>query len=147
LIEVPAIVERTELTQTASAPNCLAESLAPFAGISGLDVEFGLAQAHNNMAMYVRMLNVFARVHGQDAGRIVEALAANDLVGVKKIAHALKGSAAMIGIKGVSLAAASLHTACQEALALDEIRLRCEALATVLTSFKESIRRVSGEFE
>lgn len=121
------------------------DSLASLERIPGLDVAYGLAQAHHNVEMYMRLMNVFVRVHGQDAVRLAQALRADDLVSVKKVAHALKGSAAMIGVKGVADAAAALHAACEVALAPDELFRRCESIDTALASFVESFRRLPVE--
>ena len=80
-----------------------------WARVPGLDIESGLARVRGNHATHARVLGLFARGHAQDAKRLVDALAAGDLVGLAALAHNLTGSAGNVGAAAVGEAAAALH--------------------------------------
>jgi len=81
------------------------------AGIRGVDVSHGLHMLHGNPASYRRMLGLFVKSHGGDAGKILEHAAVGDVESVRKIAHGLKGAAGALGAGTLAAAAAALDQA------------------------------------
>ena len=112
--------------------------------IPGLDIEQGLSMWHGNIVKYARLLGLFADSHGEDAGRILAALAANDIATPQSLAHTLKGSAGSVGAVGVAVSAAALNAALRARAASDEIVACATALSAELTGLLERIRGVVG---
>jgi signal transduction histidine kinase/DNA-binding NarL/FixJ family response regulator/HPt (histidine-containing phosphotransfer) domain-containing protein len=79
--------------------------------IEGLDTARGLSLLRGNVETYRRMLGLFSRGHGDDAARIAAAGSAGDRETLRRIAHALKGSAGSIGAMSLAAAAAALDAA------------------------------------
>jgi two-component system sensor histidine kinase/response regulator len=125
---------------TAAAGADPADLLRRLAEIPGLDIERGLTAMRGNATKFVRMLILFADSHATDAAQLAAALAANDLVTVKQLAHTLKGSAGTVGAMRVAEAAATLHAAIRNNLPVQEINAPCEALIVALDALVESVR-------
>jgi PAS domain S-box-containing protein len=86
-------------------------SIGPDGSLAGIDVVTGLRRVGGNRALYDRLLGTFAQ-RWRDAGaRIAEALAAGRTDEARRLAHTLKGTAATLGIDGISTQAATLETA------------------------------------
>ncbi len=113
--------------------------------IPGLDVDRGLAVVRGKLAVFVRMLGLFAASHDQDTRRLADGLAAGDLESVKALAHTLKGSAGNLGAIQVSATAAALVAAIRagaEQIAIDDA---CRELIAALTPLIEGIVSTLGE--
>jgi two-component system sensor histidine kinase/response regulator len=86
-------------------------AIGPDGSLAGIDVATGLRRVGGNRALYDRLLGTFAQ-RWRDAGaRIAEALAAQRIDDARRLAHTLKGTAATLGIDGISAQAADLETA------------------------------------
>jgi two-component system sensor histidine kinase/response regulator len=118
-----------------------AESLRRLAAIPGLDVERGLMMTGGKETTYLRILAMFAESHCEDAMHLAAALAADDLVTVKHLAHALKGSAGTIGATPVAAAATALDAALRVPTSASEIGALCSTLCSGLTELIEGIHR------
>ena len=110
------------------------------ANIPGLDMEHGLALARGNASRHSRMLALFADSHAGDVSRLSASLANNDLVTLKQLTHALKGSAGNVGATKLADAAAALDLAIREAAGQDRIDRCCITLIAELTSLVEGIK-------
>lgn len=113
------------------------------AGISGLDVEHGLAQVRGVAAKHARILGLFADSHAADVRRFARGEAASDPVALMELAHSLKGSAGTIGATRVAAAAAALHSALLAAAgpnAIETCRATLiEELGTMIAAIRETV--------
>ncbi|MGH8854113.1 MAG: Hpt domain-containing protein [Telluria sp.] len=66
-----------------------------------LDFAAGLERVMGEQAMYLRVLTRFRSDYADNADRLRAALALGDLVLAQRIAHTLKGAAAMIEARGL----------------------------------------------
>lgn len=105
--ELPVIVEEA-VPLAAEVDETLAERLRT---IADLDLAKGLLVAREKADFLAHLLISFARVHGEDAAAIRRLLAEGNLVALERLAHALKGSLATIGVVSVSALAADLQLA------------------------------------
>ena len=87
------------------------DQLQRLAGIPGLDQAYGLAMMRGNVKKYTRLLVLFADGSHPYVEQIRSKLAAGELVAIEPIAHALKGSAGMLGALTVSTAAGAVSAA------------------------------------
>ena len=138
----PATAAPASISMTAPAVIRWRQRLAH---MDGLDVERGLALVRANPSKHARMLTLFVETHADDQALLAAALAADDLAGVKQLAHTLKGSAATIGATRVAETAAALHAAVNEHAAPEAIGAGCAALVAALTDFGEGVRRAVYE--
>lgn len=137
-------------TASATAPAAIPpEDIAAWkqrlAGVSGLDIEHGLALVRGNPTKHAAMLGLFAETHAGDTIRLAEGMASNDFAALLSLAHTLKGSAGTIGAGRAAAAAAALHSAVRENAEWDEIDARVGTLGAELTSLIDALRQaVSG---
>jgi CheY-like chemotaxis protein len=112
-------------------------SINPDGSLAGIDVVTGLRRVGGNRGLYDRLLGTFAQ-RWRDAGaRIAEALAVGRIDEARRLAHTLKGTAATLGIDGISAQAATLETALRppaagqltptEDAVIEDLRARLEA--------------------
>lgn len=120
-----------------------AVDLIGFASIESLDIEYGLTQLRGNKKKYVQVLTLFADFHSPDLSRISAMLFAKDMSSLKQLAHTIKGSAVMIGAKGVAEAAARLHVAIVQTAEPAEVENAGAELCERLGSLVDRIRRGS----
>jgi len=131
--ELPVVIDTPEPT-SADDDQELAGRLR---GISDLDLDGGLKVARGKVDFLAHLLVSFARVHGDDPAAIRRLLAAGDLDGLERLAHALKGSLATIGIGSVSALAAELQMAARAGDA--------GACAPLAENFAEALTHFLGE--
>jgi HPt (histidine-containing phosphotransfer) domain-containing protein len=108
-------------------------------------MEKGLAPVRGNTASYVRMLGLFVDSHAQDATKIAETLASNDLAVLRQLAHALKGSSGNVGAVLLSANAAALDSAIRTNMESDKINSCCAMLIGELESVIDGIRTALNE--
>ena len=120
-----------------------ADSLQGLRAIAGLDIECGLKTMRGNGTKFLRMLKLFVDSHAPEAEQIASALAANDLITTKQLAHTLKGSAGTVGAMRVAAAAASLHAAIRDNLQAQEIDILGKSLISELNALVEGVRRAA----
>jgi two-component system sensor histidine kinase/response regulator len=140
------VVAPATATATAPAAPAAADPADPLQGlrtIAGLDIECGLKTMRGNGTKFLRMLNLFVDSHAPEAEQIASALAANDLITTKQLAHTLKGSAGTVGAVRVAAAAASLHAAIRDNLQAQEIDTLGKSLIAELNALVEGVRRAA----
>ncbi|MFA6444762.1 MAG: PAS domain S-box protein, partial [Sterolibacterium sp.] len=115
-------------------------SLEGLADLPGLNVDHGLAVMRGDRTKYARLLTIFKHSHEQDGARLTTSLASADRAAIQQLAHALKGSAGMIGATRVSEMAAAIQAACDRGDSLEQIEPLCTALHAELTALVEAIR-------
>lgn len=112
--------------------------------ISGLNVEYGLAQVQTTASKYVQVLRLFANTHAHDAKRLSTGREANDLTTLAELSHTLKGSGSMIGATRIVELATLLHSALRTNTTQDDINQRCTALINELTALINDIQQALG---
>ncbi|MFA5241015.1 MAG: PAS domain S-box protein [Sulfuricella sp.] len=130
-------------TETAAGDE--AEWRRRLAAVPGLDLARGLEIVRGKAAEYIRLLRLFASVHAEDARQITERLAVGDLPPVKRLAHALKGSAGSMGAAQVAAAAEALHEAIRHDAARGELARLAGTLAAGLTPLIDGIRGLPAD--
>ena len=132
----PVDVRRAE-TQSAEAD--ARTSLPPgLRAVMGLDLTAGIGAAAGQPALYVRLLRMFARQHALDVGEARAALGQGNRAAAKHVAHTLKGVAATLGARALSIRAAEL----ERAVDLDEPSATERALVAVETELRPLVRGV-----
>jgi len=71
-------------------------------GVPGLDVDAGLAFVGNSVDVYVRLLNRFVQLHERDVHEMVLQAQRADHGSLQRLAHAIKGGAATLGLSAVA---------------------------------------------
>ena len=90
---------------------------------------------------YQQLLEIFARTHDRDPDKLRRAAAEDDRVGLRELAHALKGSAGSLGLLVVQEAAKELEHALRHDAPRDQVLPRVEALSGNLASLIERVGR------
>lgn len=110
--------------------------------VSGLapavDIAAGLERMMGDRAMYERVLARFRTDYRDAVGRIRTALAGGDTVLAQRLAHTLKGAAAMIEADGLHQGALALETALRAGGALD---------AAMLARLEAELKRVMAQLD
>ncbi|SDG52071.1 PAS domain S-box-containing protein [Propionivibrio dicarboxylicus] len=75
---------------------------------TAMDVGHGLSMVGGNSAKYIRLLGDFVERHGRDAAKLGDCLAVADREGAIFVVHALKGTAATLGVEAVAAPAERL---------------------------------------
>lgn len=113
----PSHTGLTECNPTTLAPKPVdAPAIALLVGVSGLDVNLGLATTGGNEKLYWRQLRLFLDSHrgfGADWREAVEA-GTGDWSTATRLAHTLKGNAGNIGAWPLMQAAQALELACSQ---------------------------------
>ena len=89
------------------------EATDPYAVLTGINVQAGLATTMNNPKFYARMLAKFLDSQSDFAAMFAAAQVDDDPSAAARAAHTLKGTAGNIGAQPLQAAAASLEHACQ----------------------------------
>jgi CheY-like chemotaxis protein/HPt (histidine-containing phosphotransfer) domain-containing protein len=137
-----AVLQRWLAAEGRAAPSAATSTGSPidaFAGVDGMDARAGLAAVRNNVAAYRRLLRQYLQIHGDDMSRLTDAMAAGDRDEARRIAHSLKGAAAVLGLRPVQEPAAELEgrirggaSAAELADGIDLVRHRQARLAAAL---------------
>ncbi|MFZ4536625.1 PAS domain S-box protein [Propionivibrio sp.] len=91
-------------------PDAVDTALERLASVPGLNVARGLAVLLGNAAKYLVLLGHFVESHADDMTRIAASLSAGDQATALRLAHTLKGTAAMLGADHLSALASSLES-------------------------------------
>jgi PAS domain S-box-containing protein len=113
---------------------------AEWAAVPGLDAELGLRGVLGQRQNYLRLLRMYAEVHGGDADQLGALLDAGQLVQARKLAHSLKGAAATVGAVRVRSLAADIEAALREPGSSGPIDALCQALASEQKALVSGIR-------
>ena len=136
-LEIQA-VESIAPTPSASIPSRLAF-------IAGLDTALGLAAVGNNTDKYRRLLRIFADIHSTDMKQVQERLAEADIQKALELTHNLKGVAATLGARGVSMLAARLDKALRQNATPEACMELARLCDEQLTQLIQEIRPLSAE--
>lgn len=116
--------------------------------LSGFDLAGGLRLARGNTDRYRSILKLFVATHSSDSERIATCLSEGRRVDALRIAHSLKGSAAMIGARALAESAGSLESglagntisAADDTVAGTQLRELAERLREVCASASDVLR-------
>jgi two-component system sensor histidine kinase/response regulator len=109
-----------------------AKSMVPVSvleSIPGLDVGTGLRSVRGRTDFLLRLLQTFVKTHADDMAGCRRARGAGDTTTARRIAHTLKGSAAMLGLERLRMLATDLEAAIQDG--------RDEAVASLAGAISE----------
>ena len=106
--------------------------------VPGLDVDAGLAFVANSADVFVRLLAHFVRVHEADVHQMVSHAEHADHGSLQQLAHAIKGGAATLGLKGL----ASLAQQLEQAIIANESKARVIQLARALETDHATLSRL-----
>ena len=100
--------------------------------VPGLNVAMGLMALRGNVGKYLNLSSLFVEVHGNDMTLLTESLDNDDYTKALRLAHAIKGSAGMLGIESLSALAGNLEIKLQESkespLGSDDLRPEIDAI-------------------
>jgi PAS domain S-box-containing protein len=114
------------------------------AGIPGLDIEDGLARVRGSEEKYARVIGLFLHGHEFDPEQIDAALGAGDLALTEQLAHALKGSAGLIGATSAAEGASDLLTLIRDNAAREEINRSHATLAPLLRQLIDGLKQTQN---
>ena len=140
--ELPVVVEEA-VPLAAEVDQTLASRLQT---IADLDLAKGLHVARGKADFLAHLLISFARVHGDDPAAIRRLLADGNLVALERLAHALKGSLATIGVVPVSALAADLQLAARAGDAA-ACAMPAEHCADALTNFIAEVHAALDDWD
>ncbi|MEW5735092.1 MAG: response regulator [Thermodesulfobacteriota bacterium] len=107
-------------------------------GGRGVDREEGLKKTGNDKELYGRLLQIFQEVHSADPERIGEMAAAGDGEGLRSLAHAIRGAAAVIEAPRLAEMARSLEQA---------VARGAESITAEAEAFREELEDVLVDLE
>jgi signal transduction histidine kinase/CheY-like chemotaxis protein len=120
------------------------ESLPP---IEDLDVQAGLSRASGKLRLYRSLLRQFVEQQGEAVAAIGQALAGDDKILARRLAHSLRGVAGNLGATRVQPAAARLETAIQTDEPAAAIDAAIAGVAEALLPLVTRVRAVLGAAE
>jgi PAS domain S-box-containing protein len=120
--------------------------------IDGLDSTAGLARVGGKRALYLELLEQFARNHADDADRLQAACATGDVESLSARMHAIKGVAGNIGAARLHEQALAIEAACRHGASKPEdlhaftetLRNLVAAIRAALTPESEAARPHAG---
>jgi two-component system, sensor histidine kinase and response regulator len=118
-------------------------SSGELATIPGLDVAAGLRAVGSDHAGYRRVIDLFARAHGDVAAVLRRRLAAGDLSEVERLARTLKRLSTTLGATDLGARASELAERVESGASPSSLEAGIAALEAVLNPLLEGIRAVS----
>jgi CheY-like chemotaxis protein len=115
------------------------------AGIPGMDIANGLARVRGSEDKFERVIELFWRGHESDLDKIEAAMVAEDLAQVEQLAHALKGSAGLIGATLVAEQSTVLLNAIRAKADRELVDQAYAALQPSLRALIDGLKSVRGE--
>lgn len=106
----------------------------------GLDVESGLKQVINKLALYRKLLRCYCESNVATAQKLDAALAAGDRNQLNRLVHTLKGTSGTLGMPAVYAAALALERA-DPAASPEQLAVLLEQLKTAQDTVRVSIER------
>lgn len=107
---------------------------------AGLNVEYGLATLSGKRGRYRELLQHLYRYHVGDPQRIRAHLARGEVADGRRLAHSLKGSAAMLGAHEISHAALAVEKALATDPLPDDLEARIDVLAVALANLGDGLQ-------
>ncbi|NCC28417.1 MAG: response regulator, partial [Gammaproteobacteria bacterium] len=112
--------------------------------IPGLDITAGLRAVGSDQTGYRRVLDLFARAHGDVAAVLRRRLAAGELGEVERLAQTLKRLSTTLGATDLGARAGELAERVRTGASTSDLEADIVALEAVLTPLLEGIRSVSS---
>ena len=113
--------------------------------IRGLDYKEAVTRLRGNEEKLERLIELFLREHTEDCEKLDTALASGNTARIEILAHALKGSASMLGANQVAELARTLLTCVREKEEMPAIEQSCNALTpplqALITALQHAISR------
>ena len=128
----PPSPDRVQEASPVTKPANPFDALQRLGGISGLDLAQGLERMGGNSAGYLRVIRLFVGMANGKLRDLRRAIAAPDLMSLRRLAHDLKGSAGNIGAIAVADRAAALEVAIRSQSGENDVVASGEALAAAL---------------
>jgi HPt (histidine-containing phosphotransfer) domain-containing protein len=104
----------------------IAATLANLARVPGLDVAEGLAMLRGRPDRYLAVLQLFVDSHVSDMPRLIDYLARGDRDAAQRVAHTLKGAAAMLSVTRLATAAQVMESRLHPDVAVNRDDIRTE---------------------
>lgn len=101
-------------------------TLANLFRVPGLDVAEGVALVRGKPDRYLALLQLFVDSHVSDMPRLIDHLARGDKDGAQRVAHTLKGAAAMLAVHRLATAAQVMESRLRPDAAVDRDDIRAE---------------------
>jgi CheY-like chemotaxis protein len=139
------IEERSAMAEAGSPASERVALKRRLADVPGLDVENGLQRVRGNEDKFEQVVELFRRGHERDAEKLDAALAAGDLIAVEQLAHALKGSAGLIGALQVAELSTALLNEIRAKASRDVVDEAYAALRLPLCSLIDGLNGVQGD--
>ena len=133
--------EASDETSLLNETPSLRSFIEQLASVEELDYREGLSRVRGNEEKYAQVIELFLRRHEFDPERLSEALNANDMTNLEQVAHALKGSAALIGAAQVAETATRLIVGIRQSAPLTDIETYNKALLPQVISLVEGLRQ------
>ncbi len=112
---LPSVSEGVDAVPPAPAlPGKMATDVADLPLIPGLNLIAGLANTGGQHKTYARMLAMFVEYHHDDVAQVRAALDEGRLEDAVRMAHSLKGAAALLGAESVRVAALAVERALRD---------------------------------
>jgi|GEM_PF-6875030 len=115
------------------------EAMTTLAAIDGLDTVAGLLTVRDKPATYLRVIQLFAASHADDARRLADLVDSGQFKEAEYAAHALKGAAGNLGASAIQQLAAGIEAALRRG-AVAELRTSLLALDAKLPALIQALR-------
>ncbi|MBM4201568.1 MAG: response regulator, partial [Gammaproteobacteria bacterium] len=123
------------------------ELIARLAAIEGLDTAQGLEYLGQQTDVYLRVLRIFAGRCADDMDALRAALDGGAAADARRIAHSIKGNAAILGATQVQPLAAQLEAAIKAGKDVAELAELTDRVEVVYGALAEALSRVLGARE
>jgi len=124
-------------------------ALAQLATLPGFDLSQGLSVVRGQVGKYLSLLRLFATSHGADMALVGEQAAAGQFDDARRLAHNLKGVAAMLGARRLADQAARLEAALKQrgdgGDLVEAIELELSTLAAAILALPQALDEASAE--
>jgi PAS domain S-box-containing protein len=121
------------------------DDLAALKAIDGLDVDAALNRMTGNIALYIRLLNQFLKLHRHGADKLTHHLTAGDFDAIGHVTHALKGLAGTLGAVRLEQAALESEKSVRQHKSATEIEQRLKPTITALTDLLKALDTVFAQ--
>lgn len=107
--------------------------------IDGVNCQLGLSRLSGRVNAYRRLLEQLIEMHGRDHELIGQKLHNDDLDAARRLAHALKGSSAMLAAEAISAAALAIEQGIDSSIDANQMQARLDVLETKLDALRRGL--------
>jgi PAS domain S-box-containing protein len=111
---------------------------------AGIDANVGMQAAHGDAERYLRLLRMFATIHGDKIHLLADQLRDGALDALRSEVHTLKGTAGTIGLTEIYEQAVNLETALRGGEPADHLMVHIEALVQAYDTLSPLLKRISA---